>query len=237
MVGNMKGKSTYQIHQLLSKIKLTVNEHVYTKDPQSSDLGRRIISGSIDLINELGFDNFTFRKLAQHINSTEASVYRYFDSKYKLLLYLTGWYWAWLEYKMAFKLHNIPSPMDRLERAINLLTEPPKSDINYDYINTEKLSQIVISESAKTYLTKDVDEENSYGVFLDYKNLVGRVADIVLEINPDYKYPKMLISTVIEGVHQQRFFGEHLPRLTDLYENEDSPALFFKQMVFELIAN
>ena len=231
----MKKRASRQMHELLSKIKLSVNEHVYTKDPQSSDLGKRIITGSIDLIDELGFDYFTFRKLAQHINSTEASVYRYFDSKYKLLLYLTGWYWAWLEYKMAFTLYNIPSAQGRLEKAINLLTEPPKSDINYDYINTGKLSQIVISESAKTYLTKDVDEENSYGVFSDYKNLVGRIADIVLEINPNYKYPRMLISTVIEGVHQQRFFAEHLPRLTDKIEDEDAPASFYKHMVFNLI--
>ena len=80
--------------RLLSNIKIQVNEKVYLKDPDSSELGKKIIRGSIDLIDEIGFEQFTFKKLAIKINSTEASVYRYFDSKHTLLVYITLWYWG-----------------------------------------------------------------------------------------------------------------------------------------------
>ncbi len=221
---------------LLAKVRVTVNDNIYLKDPESSKLGIKIVSGGVDMIDEFGFDSFTFRKLAANISSTEASIYRYFENKHKLLLYLTGWYWAWIEYKMAFALLNVASPVERLERAIALLTEAPHPDVNYEHINTEKLSRIVIVEATKAYLTKDVDQENKEGVFGDYKDLVGKVADIISELNPDYKYPHMLVSTVIEGAHQQRFFADHLPRLTDIVAGEDATCVFYKDLVFKAIA-
>lgn len=224
------------MEDLLAKVRIAVNTHVFIKDPESSKLGVKIVAGSVELIDEQGFDHFTFRKLARHIGSTEASIYRYFESKHKLLLYLTGWYWAWIEYKLVFALVNVPMPNDRLERALALLTEAPHPDVNYKHINTEKLCRIVIAESAKAHLTKEVDEENEDGVFGDYKNIVGKVAAIIDEINPEYKYPRMLISTVIEGAHQQRFFAEHLPRLTDILEGEDAICVFYKDLVFKAIA-
>lgn len=221
--------------ELLSGISIKVNEHIYVKDPESSALGKKIISGSIDMISELGFENFTFRKLGKAINSTEASIYRYFESKHKLLLYLTSWYWAWTEYRLAFGLANIDSPTERLEIAITMLTEPVEQDGSFSHINEVRLHQILISESSKAYLTKEVDEQNEFGVFGAYKRLVARVSNVILEINPDYKYPHMLISTVIEGAHHQRFFAEHLPRLTDVIVGEDSIIEFYKEMVFKCI--
>ena len=35
----------------------------------------------------------------------------------------------------------------------------------------------------------------------------------------------MLVSTIIEGTHHQRFFAEHLPRLTNVVEGEDSVTI------------
>lgn len=111
------------MHQLAGKISIAVSNNLYLKDPETSDLGRRIVAGSIDLLEELGFENFTFRKLSLRVGTTEASVYRYFENKHKLLVYLVMWYWGWMEYRMAFALANIDSPEDRLRRAIKLLTE------------------------------------------------------------------------------------------------------------------
>ena len=48
---------------LLSSIKISVPEKIFLKDPESSDLGKRIIGNSIVLIDDIGFDNFTFKKL------------------------------------------------------------------------------------------------------------------------------------------------------------------------------
>ena len=223
------------MNRILSNVSLQVNEHIYLKDPETSDLGRKIIAGSIDMIDEIGFECFTFRKLSMEIQSPEASVYRYFENKHKLLLYLTSWYWAWLEYRLVFGLANIASPEERLERAINLLTEQIKQDGSFAHINEIKLHRIVISNSSKAYFTKEVDQENKEGIFSVYKQLVARVSEIILEINPGYKYPHMLVSTVIEGAHHQRYFAEHLPRLTDIIKGEDSIVNFYKDMVFKAI--
>ena len=225
----------FKMDELLSKVSIQVNEKVFLKNPDSSVLGRKILSNSISLIDELGFENFTFRKLAKQISSTEASIYRYFESKHKLLLYITSWYWGWMEYRIVFSLANVESPKERLKRAISILTEDSNLDIDFSGVDMNKLSRIVISESSKAYLTKEVDVENKEGAFAGYKKLVSRVSEIILEINPKYPYPHMLLSTVIEGSHMQRYFAAHLPRLTDAVKGEDSIEEFYKEMVFKTI--
>ena len=220
---------------MLTQIGIKVNDKVFLKDPESSDLGKSILEGSIDLIDEIGFEAFTFRKLAQRIGSTEASVYRYFESKQRLLIYLTCWYWRWLDYRLVLATTNIESAEERLTRALNTLVMQVEEDSDFSHINEVKLNRIIISDSSKAYLNKHVDEENKEGFFMDYKLLVQRVSDIILEINPEYKYSHMLISTVIEGAHLQRFFADHLPRLTDVIEGEDSVTEFSIQTVFNAI--
>lgn len=221
--------------KLLSNIRISVNEHIYDKDPESSELGKSIIRGGIELIDEIGFENFTFKKLASHIGSTEASIYRYFQSKHRLLLYLTSWYWAWMEYRLVFSLNNITSAEQRLKIAITLLTQEVEEDGDFEHVNEIKLNNIVICESSKAYHTKEVDEENKYGIFSPYKSLVQRVCEIINEINPKFKYPHMLVSTIIEGAHHQRYFAEHLPRLTDSISGEDSIIEFYKNMAIATI--
>lgn len=216
--------------KLLSNIKIKINNKVFLKDPDSSELGKRIIQGSIDLIDDIGFEQFTFKKLATKIKSTEASVYRYFESKHAILVYITLWYWGWMEYRLVFGLTNIECPEDRLKKAIKILTEVVEEDSDFSHIDEMKLTRIVISESSKIYFNKNVDQENSDGFFLAYKNLVQRVSDIILEIDPKYKYPHMLVSTIIEGAHHQRYFAEHLPRLTDIVKGEDAVTSFYQDM-------
>ena len=69
------------MESLVSNIQIQVQDSLYVKDPQSSDLGKKIIKGSIELICELGFEQFTFKKLAVKISSTEASVYGFMKRK------------------------------------------------------------------------------------------------------------------------------------------------------------
>lgn len=218
-------------------VQFKLNEHLYLKDPQSSELGKKILSGSIDLIDEIGFEAFNFKKLGSSIGSTEASVYRYFESKHKVLLYLSAWYWNWAEYRMIFRLANIESAEKRLRIAITALTEPIQEDSDFSFINEVKLNQIIIGESSKGYLTKEVDNENRDGVFLAYKRIVQDVCDIVLEIDRNYKYPHMLISTMIEGAHLQRYFADHLPRLTDTVKGEDAVTSFYQDLVFKALVS
>lgn len=209
------------MQSFLSNIQIKVNEHLYIKDPESSSLGKRIVAGSIELIYKVGFESFTFKKLAEEINSTEASIYRYFENKHKVLLYLTIWYWGWTESKLVFAITNIEDSELKLRKAIELLTEDVQEDGNFKHIDERKLQRIIYDESAKAYLNKYVDDENKNGVFSFYKSVVQRVSEIILEVNPSYPYPNMLVSTTIEGAHLQRFFAEHLPGLTNCSDKKD----------------
>jgi len=220
---------------LTAKLKIDVNEKVYVKSPDSSDLGKKILSGSIDLIDEMGFESFTFKKLAERIKTTEASIYRYFESKHKLLLYLSCWYWGWLEYRLVFSTANITDSVERLKRAVFILTDKLDESFEHPFINLKKLSTVIISESAKAYLTRDVDVENQEGVYEAYKNLIRRVSDLIKEINPKYQYSHMLVSTLIEGSHHQRFFSEHLPALTDKINGRDVISEFYSELAIKSV--
>ena len=216
---------------LQSNIAIKINPAVYKKDPLSSELGEKILRQGVNLIEEIGYEEFTFKKLAKKVGSTEASIYRYFENKYNLLAYLTMWYWSWMEYRIVLNTLNIDSPITQLKRAIKCLTEEVNEDKEVVQIDEAKLHRIVIVESSKVYLCKSVDEHNESGFFLVYKAVVERVADIILKINPNFKYPHMLVSTIIEGAHHQRFFANHLPRLTDVIKGEDAVTSFYTQLV------
>lgn len=224
------------MEELLRGIEIKVNEELFLKNPESSELGKSIISGAIDLMDEIGFDDFNFKKLAIKINSTEASVYRYFENKNKLLLYLISWYWTWMEYRLVLATNNMLSAKDKLIKSVLLITQELCEEVKHAYMNLIKLNNIVISESSKSFFTKNVDAENQKGAYLTYKLFVERISNFVLEINPDYKYPHMLISTIIESAHHQRYFAAHLPRLTDVVEGEDSIVEFYKSLLIKSIA-
>jgi AcrR family transcriptional regulator len=214
-------------------LQIKISEKVYLKDPDTSRLGQKIIKGSIKLLDELGLEHFNFKRLAEEIDSTEASVYRYFENKHKLLIYLTSWYWSWMEYQILFSVNNIASPLERLRIAINILTKPVVFDPKFMHIDEAALHRIVVAESAKAYLTKEVDEDNKGGYFSAYKQLCGVIAGYIEEINPSYPYPKSLISTVIEATHNQPFFAAHLPRLTDMRKGENEQVTDFIMHLIE----
>ena len=217
------------------QIQITIAPELYLRNPESTDLGRRIVCTSIEMIDELGFEAFTFRKLGERIGSNESSIYRYFDSKHTLLVYLISWYWSWIEYRLVFSTNNLPSPTHKLSKAIEILTERVTEDNEFSYINEILLSRIIIAESSQAYHTKEVDIENAKGFYKTYKRVVQRVSEFVLEVNPDFAYPHMLISTVIEGAHHQRYFSKHLPSLTDVKEGDNNIVNFYKDIVLKAI--
>lgn len=202
-------------------LQLRLNPNLYLKDPQSTELGRKIIQKSVSMIDEMGFEAFTFKKLSIAIESTEASIYRYFENKHKLLIYLIAWYWSWMEHLISFKTNNIPSPKERLLIALRTITDKKEQDANFPDIDEPALQRIVIAESDKTYLTREVDEDNKDGLFLGYKSLCKKISSIILEINKDFPYPNSLVSTCLEASNQQIFFAEHLPTLSEMRDSKD----------------
>lgn len=214
------------MNTILSNLKIQVNEKIYVKDPETSSLGKKIVEQSILLIDEIGFDNFTFKKLGEKIGSNESSIYRYFENKHKLLVYLSSWYWSWMEYKLVFATTNIVDPTEKLSKAITIVTEKVTDDTNTEHINEAILNKIIIAEFTKTVQTKEVDQENKEGFFLIYKRVINRIVGIVKEVNPEYPFAKSLVSTIVEGNLHQHFLMEHLKTITDCNESVSTTEFY-----------
>ena len=218
------------MNTVFANFKIQINSKIYVKNPETSDLGRKILEQSIILIDEIGFDNFTFKKLGEKIGSNESSIYRYFENKHKLLVYLSSWYWSWMEYKLVFATANINDPKEKLKKAITIVTEKVEDDNNTSYINESTLNKIIIAEFTKTLHTKEIDIENKEGFFLIYKRVISRIIEIVKEINPEYKYAKSLISSILEGSLHQYYLKDHLKSITDCDE-KTTPTHFYLNLI------
>jgi AcrR family transcriptional regulator len=221
---------------IFTNLKIQVNEKLYVKNPETSELGKKIIEQSIILIEEIGFENFTFKKLGEKINSNESSIYRYFESKHKLMLYLSSWYWSWIEYKLVFGTSNIENNLEKLKKGISIVTEKIEDDSATEHINEGLLNKIIIAEFTKTLHTKEVDQENKEGFFLIYKRVINRIVLMVNDVNPEYPFAKSLISTVVEGSLHQHFLNQHLKTITDCNETI-SPTDFYTHLVENVIKN
>lgn len=219
---------------LLSNFRIKINNKVFVKDPETSSLGRKIINESIYLIDDIGFEHFTFKKLGEKIGSNESSIYRYFENKHKLLIYLSSWYWSWIEYRLVFATTNITNPREKLLKSITLITEKIDDDQVTEHINESVLNKIIIAEFSKALYTKEIGGQNEEGVFLIYKQIIKRIAVMVNEVNPDYIYAKSLISMIIEGSMHQHFLQNHLKTITDCTETV-SPTDFYLHLVSTLL--
>jgi len=221
--------------RLLRQMQVRINDKIYIKDPESSDLGKRIITESILLIDDLGFDQFTFKKLGLRIQSNESSIYRYFENKHKLLLYLTSWYWGWLEYVLVIRTIHKKNPKDTLNEAITVLTQTINEDSTFNHINEVALQRIIISEYSKSYLTKEVDAENKKGYFEIYTRLGDRLRDMILAVSPQYPFASSLSSTILEGGLHQHFLKEHFTVLTDCSDTV-TPTDYFTHVASKLLS-
>ncbi|MBO0934817.1 TetR/AcrR family transcriptional regulator [Fibrella aquatilis] len=217
---------------------LQMNEKLYLRDPEQSDLGRRIVRQGILLIHEIGFEETTFRKLAERLGTKEASIYRYFENKHRLLVYIVAWYWRWLDYQVVYETNNITSPRQKLERILPILlqrsTDTPATP---DDIDLRALHNVVIREASKAYLTRHVSDDNREQLFKPYKDLCGRLADLILDFNPNYPYARSRASSLIETAHYQAFFMENLPSLTNFggEPTDDTLLAFLHHLLFSSI--
>ena len=222
------------MQNLLLSLKININGNIFVKDPETSTLGRKIIQESILLIDAVGFDNFTFKKLGDRIGSNESSIYRYFESKHKLLVYLSSWYWGWMEYRLVFETNNIENPLEKLKKGITIVTEQIEDDSQTEHINEAVLNKIIIAEFTKTLYSKEVDEENKQGYFLIYKRVINRLVEMIQKVNPNYLFAKSLASSIVEGALHQHFLKGHLKSITNCDEN-NSPSDFYNNLVENIL--
>jgi AcrR family transcriptional regulator len=196
-------------------VHVRMNERLFLRDPNGSELGRRIVRQGILLFDEIGFEDATFKKLADRMGTKEASIYRYFENKHRLLVYLVAWYWQWIDFQLVFRTNNLVDPHEKLDRVLSVLLLDDLDESLTDDIDLKCLHRIVIREASKAYLTRHVTEDNRQQLFKPYKDLCARIAGIILDLQPAYPYARSLASTLIETAHYQTFFMHNLPSLTD----------------------
>lgn len=220
--------------KLLENINITVNPELYLKNPESSDLGKNIVGHGILLIDEIGFEKFTFKKLGAKIKSNESSIYRYFENKHKFLVYITNWYWGWKEFQLTISTYGISNPHEKLLKAIEVITHPVVEDLRFGHINEVALNHIIINESSKSYLTKEVDSENKEGYFAIYKRLVNRISDMINEVAPEYQFPLSLASMILDGALHQHFLRDHIASITNCNKTTTASD-YFKDLVVKIL--
>jgi len=220
------------------EIKITLNEGLYLRDPQKTTLGQQIIKHSIILIDEIGMEAFNFKRLSKKMSSTEASVYRYFENKHMLLLYLVCWYWEWVGFLMDINTINVDNPEKKLKIILQTLVASHKENASIEYVNESILHRIIIAEGSKAYHIKEIDKENKDGFFLNYKNLVTKISSVITTINPNFPYPNTLATNLFEMTNNHIYFAQHLPKLTDVKIKDASfkeVEKMLEYIVFKLI--
>jgi len=199
-----------QIH-----ITVDIHESIYLRDPLQTSLGRSMIREAIILFDEIGYENLNFKKLAARMNSSEASLYRYFENKYKLLTYLVSWYWDFMHFMLLMDIRNITDSRKKLNTAINTLVNALVSTATPDYINQSKLHAVVVENASKVYHTKDVEKLSKEGYYQNYSKLISTLSGLILEIDCNFRYPNTLATNIIEQSLTNEYYLEHLPNLSD----------------------
>lgn len=213
------------------EFRLKLDKALYIKDPEETILGKEIVSKSIELIYELGFEKFTLKKLANHINSNEPSIYRYFENKQQLLIYLLSWYWTWIEFNIDNNTRNIKDPRERIKIIIKILSNSLTYDAKFTHINEEKLGLIAIRSYQGLFINKDKN------IFSAFDSLCNKVSKVINELDSNYKLPKTIAISLIKIIQEQLFLKFNFPDMTELKDDNDNQILidFSEKFVFSFL--
>ena len=223
---------------MIIKDKTKLEKKLFLRDPELTELGRNIIDQSIKIIDKFGFEDFTFRKLAVELKSTEASIYRYFENKQRLFLYLITWYWSWVKYNIDFQIIKLRDPKKKLKAIIKVLCSSSQDDPSTAHIDESILCRIVITQSDKTYLTSSIEQDNKDGLFEAKKEVCNKIASVISMINPGYPNPVSLAISIINIVHKQLFYSVFLKDFTDLTISGNDPRqleAFIENLIFSTL--
>jgi AcrR family transcriptional regulator len=201
--------------ELLKYLRIRVPEGTYLKDPEGTPLGRSILREGLRMLANEGLEAFTFKKLAAYLETSESSIYRYFESKHKLLLYLISLYWGNMEYLLTLIDRNPLPAREKVQQAIGVISTPATSSGAFSFLDAQALHRLIVEESFKTYLHRRVDADNKEGLFAGYKMACHKLGQILTAHLPNYPYTRSLASTLMESALHQQYYAKHLPGLTD----------------------
>lgn len=217
-------------------INVDVADSVYIRNPVETELGKKIIKHSIELFNDVGFEEFNFKKLAKEMDSTEASVYRYFENKYMLLSYLVAWYWDFMHFLLLMDTRNIDDPKIRLKKMISTLINSLDNSNVPSYINDLLLHNLVVENAYRVYQNKKVDDLKKIGFYKNYQKLVNTLKKVILEIKSDFPYPSSLATTIIDMSMHNEYNITHFPDITDTdIESKNTPRESTAEMIKYLV--
>ncbi|MBL7946980.1 MAG: TetR/AcrR family transcriptional regulator [Flavobacteriales bacterium] len=191
----------------------------------NSPTGSRILREGIHLMDELGLEAFTFKKLAERIGSTEVTVYNYFANKQRLLQYYYQVYWLWLAVHCEQEGRLLKDPYERLCGDIRALCGIWSTDHRAGQFDPQLLRKLVVNEGAKSFLHKNVDSDNELKLFKPYKDLCAHIAAEVKACAPRLRTARSFATTLVEMSHSLEFAMEHLPALTELSAKHDRKQL------------
>ena len=223
----------------MSKYSFNLSSDLYLRDPLSSDKGKAILREGAPLILKTGLEAFNARKLAEAASLTEATVYKYFANKQKLLQYYFQLYWTWLEQQIKVFTAVEDDPHQRLLKAVRILSEMPAVAADPGLVSKGVLRKLVVQEGAKAYHHAEVDADNAKKLFAAYKSVTGLLAEMILAVDKDHPYPYSLSTTLLEMAHSLEFYRDHLPSLTDFPRDQDQAKLtgFLVHIVNRSITN
>lgn len=211
---------------------ISVSPNTYLRNPEDTELGRKIIKHGIELMSETGYQCFNFKNLAQYMKSTEASVYRYFENKFMLLMYLTSWYWEYLDLQIMLNTRNVDDASRKLKLAVRTIVSG--SDNNgfiHDYVDISKLHNIVVEQATKVTHTRKVGECDKAGLFANYKTLISNISDIILECDPEFKYPSALASNILRMAMDHKYYAENICSLTEITKCRETKFAQIEEMI------
>ncbi len=211
---------------------LNISPKLYVRDPQTTDLGKKMLQESVVLIDETGFEEFGIDKLARHLEVEEDEIYQYFESKHQIFVFLLNWYWEKTIVLIDSNTAQIHDPIQKLKKIIDLLVQGANYGPFADFIDDARLQNIVIRESAKGYRRDALGKEHQGDLFFSFEDLCSKITPTLLEINARFPYPRTLASTLIETANNTLYFAHHNPKLLDL---QPSRGRMVNDQVIEMV--
>ncbi|MGL4598879.1 MAG: TetR/AcrR family transcriptional regulator [Bacteroidia bacterium] len=218
----------------IPQIRIEVDSGCYLRDPQATDVGRKLLQQALLLIDKSGIEEFTFAKLAKAIDSTEATIYRYFENKHCLLNYLLSWYWASLNFRIAFEINSLTNVSEKLEKFLRILVDADLNFASTPFLDMQVLHHLALTEADKVFFTHRVDEENQDRFFRHYKMLCTELASLIQQYNTSCLWPKSIAGMLVEQSHRQLFFADHLPSLSDVSKGKKRREETYNYLLFLL---
>lgn len=214
---------------LTKNVELSIPTCLYLKNPRESKTGGHIISEAAAMIATGGIEQLTFKKLALRCGCTEATVYRYFENKHSLLLYVLNIFWIWQEYRMVLATQNIEDPMERLDHAIAVIARPeiPKDQGEFG----EHVLLTAIHEGVKIHLSRELRKEIDNGSMSAYHRLVQRLGALIRNYLPDYLFSEALSVTLLDNALQQLFFMKHFSGMAGKIQSHNSLEKYLKSLI------